>query len=218
MWGLLNSAAPGNLALNLTAIGQFEPAAFNFAGTGVTPASDAVPANYVINTGATDLTATPAATQVRVDGLVTPFASAPPDFTASAVTTAPALDSVLQIEWPNGGSTAPFTSIGAGGIVVNLASTNIGTIHEIDTGPFTQDLTLLSASPLIVPATANATNFSVGGGTGLIINSFTTYSDFVTAVGTNLNGTTAIRKLVALGRYDAGTNTFTATRIDLVDQ
>ncbi len=148
---------------------------------------------------------------------MSPFGTAPPDFNASAVVAAPAIESVLQVEWVNGGATAPFLSSGASGFVVDLANAHLGTVHEIDTGPAISDLTLLSASPLIV-ADPSGTNFSVGGGIGLTLNSFASFTDFASSVATNLNGTTAVRKLVAYGHYDAGTNTFTATRVNLVNQ
>ncbi len=216
-WGTLKTAAPGSLAMNLLSIGPHEVSAFDFTGTGSTPAADASAANYVVNTGTTDESATPAVTLLRVDGLVNSFGSAPPAFNASAVTAAPAIQSVLQVEWLNGGAVAPFLSSNSSGLVIDLANANLGSVHEIDTGPSGLDLKILSASPLIVPD-ANGTNFSVGGGTGLVLNSFTTFSAFVTQLGTDLNGTTAMRKLVALGHYDDGTKTFTATRIDLVEQ
>ena len=217
LWGALNSAAPGSLVMNLAAIGRYESVAFNFTGTGTAPASDATAASYAVNAPGIDQSATPATTLLRVDGLVNAFGSAPADFNASAVVAAPAIESVLQVEWLNGGATAPFVSSGVSGFVVDLANTHLGTVHEIDTGPAVQDLTLLSASPLIV-ADPTGSNFSIGAGTGLTMSSFNSFADFAAAVATNLNGTTALRKLVAYGHYDDGTKTFTATRVNLVNQ
>jgi len=216
-WGTLTSATPGSLVMNLASIGPFEAAAFNFSGTGVAPASDASAASYLVNTGAIDQSATPAGTLLRIDGQVNAFGSAPPDFTASAVTAGTAVDSILEVEWPGSGATAPFSATNVSGLVVDLGNASLGAVHVIETGPARLDLMSLPASPLIV-ADTQGTNYSVGGGAGFVIDSFTSFSGFVAKVTSDLNGTTAMRKLVAVGRYDAGTNTFTARRIDLVEK
>ncbi len=43
------------------------------------------------------------------------------------------------------------------------------------------------------------------------------YSSFVTALGSALNGTNTVLSVVAVGHYNASTNTFTAYRIDMVE-
>jgi hypothetical protein len=217
LWGQLNSATPGSLVMGLTAVGLFDPSAFDFAGTGVAAGSDASAAAYAVNTGTLDLSATAANTELYADGLVTPFGSAPPDFTASAATAAPGIDSILEVEWASTGTAAPFSSSNSSGLVVDLTNANLGAVHRISTGPFITDLLSLSASPLIVPDTANGTNYSVGAGGGLVLNTFLTFSGFVTQVGTELS-TKTMRKLVAVGRYDTGSNTFTAKRVNLVEE
>jgi hypothetical protein len=217
LWGQLNSATPGNLVMGLNSIGLFDSSAFNFAGTGVAAGSDASAAAYSVNSGTLDLSATAAGTELSADGLVTAFGSAPPDFTASAVGVAPGIDSILEVEWGTTGTAAPFSSSNSSGVVLDLSNANLGSVHRISTGPFSVDLLSLSASPLIVPDTTNGTNYSVGAGSGLVLNSFTTFSGFITQVGTELS-TKSMRKLLAVGRYDAGTNTFTAKRINLVEE
>lgn len=217
LWGQLDSATPGSLVMGLVSIGLFDSSAFDFTGTGVAAGSDATPAAYAVNTGALDLSATPAGTQLYADGLVTAFGSAPPDFTAAAVTAAPAIDSILQVEWTTPGASAPFSSINTSGLVVDLSNANLGAVHSVSTGTFAFDLTSLSASPLIVPDAVNGTNYSVGAGANFILNTFTTFAGFVGQVNTDLS-TIKMRKLVAVGRYDAGSNTFTAKRINLVEE
>ena len=217
LWGQLNSATPGSFVMRLTSIGLFDSAAFNFSGTGIAAGSDASAAAYAVNSGSIDLSATAANTELYADGLVTAFGSAPPDFTASAVTAAPAIDSILEVEWTATGAAAPFTSSSSSGLVVDLTNANLGTVHRISTGPLSVDLLSLSASPLIVPDTTNGTNYSVGAGSALVLDTFTSFSGFVAQVATELS-TKPMRKLVAVGRYDAGTNTFTAKRINLVEE
>ncbi len=215
LWGRLNSATPGSLQLGLTAIGPFEVPAFDFTGTGLAGGSDATPASYVVNTGTIDQSATPADTQLAIDGLVTPFGTAPPDFTASAVAASPTVDSLLQVEWP-AGTGAPFSTLAASGLSVNLGNTAL-TLAEIDTGPFSLPLSSLSASPLIVPDPTNGTNFSAGSGAAGILNTFTSFAGFVTEANSEITGgKITMRKLVAVGHYDAASNTFIAKRINLV--
>jgi len=216
MWGTLLSATPGSLQADLVSVGLFEISPFQFAGTGVTTASDANPASYAVNTGAIDQSATTAGTILQMDGLVSPFGSAPPDFNASAIGTSPSenVDSVLQVEW-SAGTQAPFVSSSASGVVVDLTNTAV-TLGAIFTGPFTQQLSALPASPLIVPDSTNGTNFSVGGGTNTTLFTFTTFSGFVTQIGTELSSR-PVRKLVAVGHYDPSTNSFIAKRVNLVE-
>jgi hypothetical protein len=74
----------------------------------------------------------------------------------------------------------------------------------------------LSASPMIVPD-PNGTNYSVGAGTQAVMNTFLTFAGLVTQIGTELSASRPMHKLVAVGHYDPGTNTFIAKRIDLAE-
>lgn len=214
VWGTLTSATPGSLQANLAAIGPSEIPAYNFAGTGVSSASDSNPASYVVNTGALDESATPTNTPLRIDGFVAPFGSAPPDFNATAVAGSPAVDSLLQVEWP-AGTLAPFSASNASGLVVDLANSAM-TSATIDMGPFSVPVSSLSASPMIVPD-PNGTNFSVGAGTQAIMNTFLTFAGMVTQYNTEIGAGHSMHKLVAVGHYDPGTNTFIAKQVDLAE-
>src|SRR6266480_5915656 len=120
IWGTLNSATPGSALLDVLSLGNFAPAGLNFAGTGSTVAAN--PSAYALNTGALDESGTAAGTLLQVDGIVNAFGSAPPDFTATAITAGTATEQRLVVEWINGGLTAPFTSASSAGLVVNLRS------------------------------------------------------------------------------------------------
>jgi hypothetical protein len=50
----------------------------------------------------------------------------------------------------------------------------------------------------------------------LATGSFSTYSAWLSSTQTGLNGTNTVRKFVAVGTYNAATNTFSATRMNLV--
>lgn len=217
VWGTLNSAVAGSLSLDVLSLGNFEPGALTFTGTGTVAANNAVPASYAVNTPGIDESATAAATLLEAVGLVTPFGSAPPDFTASAVTVGTATPQTLVVEWENGGAAQPFSSFGSSGLVVNLSNANLSsTIRYIATGPTKTDLTTLPASPTIVFATSGTLTLAVG---PQVVNSVSTIavynsaSAFATALASALNNTNLVYRLVCVGQYSSATNTFTATQV-----
>ncbi len=222
LWGTLSSGATGSATLDLTTTGQiglYPASAFTFTGTGISSASDANPASYVVDTGTVDESATASGTLLRAEGFVTPFGSAPPDFTASSVTPGASEPSTLIVQWGTGttGTTAPFTTYSTSGLVVNLGNSSI-TTAIIRTGPQTVQLASLSASPTILPGcqstcTGNA-EYAIGNATNGV-SEFGSASSFLSGLTSTLNGSTAVFKLVATGTYDSSNNTFYSQRIDV---
>jgi hypothetical protein len=215
IWGMLNSATPGNAVVDVLALGDFAPAAFNFAGTGNPVAA---PATYTVNTGTLDESGVAAGTLLAVEGLVTPFGAAPPDFTASAIALGSATEQRLVVEWVNGGATAPFTSASSAGLVVDLGNANLGTTHYIRTGPATLDLKSLPASPMITTTGANQSNLQLSIGNTTLssgISVFGSASAFASALSSTFNGTNKIYRLVAVGQFNSAANTFVASRISV---
>ncbi len=215
IWGTLNSATPASANLDVLTLGNFAAAAFNFAGTG-TPVAD--PAAYLINTGTLDESAVAAGTLLQVDGIVSPFGAAPPDLTATAISPGSATEQRLVVEWVNGGATAPFSSASASGLVVDLGNANLGTIHEIRTGPATLDLKTLATSPLITTTGADQGNLRLAIGSTTLstgISVFNSASGFGSAVSSAFTGTNKIYRLVALGQFNVAANTFVASRISV---
>jgi hypothetical protein len=220
-WGTLNSATANVATVTPLGIGGVQPAALTFTGTD-SAGTDPDPTVYEINTGTVDLTAAvnPASPPLfRFSGTVAPFGTAPPDFTATAVTevtpTAP-IDQVLAIDW-SGGTTAPFLSAGSSGLVVNIANTSLGTSHVIMTGPTSIDLANPAVSPTIVADGSLTGQFSIGNPSSTTgISVFHTFASYLTQLNTVLNGTNTVQKLVAVGHWDNTSKTFTAYRIDIV--
>jgi hypothetical protein len=219
-WGTPTAVGAGSVTLDLLSLGGFPGGfasnAFNFAGTGTSTSNDATAAAYAINTGSLDTSALTAGTPAMANGIVTPFGSAPPDFTASAITPGSSTLQTLVVEWKNGGSAAPFTSNTAAGLTVNLSDPNLGGTHYIRTGPQNVDLTALAASPLITSVGADQSNLdlAVGGATLTSgVSVFNSAAGFVTGLNSTLNGTNKVFRLVAYGQYNASTNTFVAARI-----
>lgn len=217
-WGTLNSATSGTAFLDVLSLGNFAPAGLDFSGTGAGGTSSD-PANYNVNTGSLDQSGVAAGTLLAVDGVVTPFGAAPPDFTARAITPGTDTTQQLVIEWENGGSTAPFSHAGSDYLQVNLADPNIGSIHYIRTGPASLDLKTLAASPQITTTGAAQNNLQLAVGSVTLttgISVYNTASGFATALGSTFpasGGTKKIYRLVAYGQYNATTNTFVAGRI-----
>jgi len=217
-WGrLYEGSAAGAAALELVTLGDFVPAAFNFAGTGSSASLQSDPAHYVLNTGSVDASGNPAGTLLRADGLVAAFGAAPPDFIASALTPGDQTEQLLVVQWVSGGATAPFLSATGSGLVVNMANSHLGPAHYVETGPTSIDLANPLVNATIVPDTTRTNQLAIGNPTvGLFM--FNSYSSFLSKVTSTLNGTNALQMLVAVGRYDEATGVFTAYRIDLAQQ
>jgi hypothetical protein len=217
LWGTLNSAASGSLSLNVLALGNFAPGALTFTGTGTTSANDAIPASYAVNTPGIDASATPAGTLLEAVGVVTPFGSAPPDFTASAVTPGTSTPQTLVVEWENGGAASPFSIASSAGLVVDLSNANLSsTVRYIATGPTRTDLTTLAASPTIGFASGTTLTLAVGPQVVSGVSTIAVFNDppdFATALSSALNGTNHVYRLVCVGQYSSATNTFTATQV-----
>ncbi|MBS0420890.1 MAG: hypothetical protein JSR66_24480 [Proteobacteria bacterium] len=221
-WAVQNSAPASGISANLISLGGFDPATLNFTGT------NSVPAAYTVSTTGLNTSTLAANPVFRFDGLVAPFGMAPPDFIADSVATPTATDQVLTVEWSGNGTATPFITKDANGLVVNITGGSLGATHTVQTGLLsvpnastTIDLTSPAVNPVIVADPTLTAQFSVGNpastaspATGIAL--FNSYSSFLTQLNTVLNGTNTILKLVAVGKYDTATNTFTAHSINMV--
>jgi hypothetical protein len=219
-WGILSTpAAPNSLSLDLLTLDGINVSAFNFTGVG----GGVVPSSYPVNTGSIDESGTPTGTLLAVDGAVTPFGAAPPAFIASAITAGAATEQSLVVEWNGDYVAHPFSTINDTGLVIDLSSPDITSIHYIYTGPTAIDLTQLPASPLITTAGANpsqivlsygATSVTTGVASGISV--FSNQVTFLTGLHDVLpSSTSIIYRLVAFGQFNSASNTFEATRINV---
>ena len=216
-WGNLNSASAGSASLNLLTLAGYQPAGFNFNGT-ATGGGAVDPTAYPVNTGA----ATAVGPLVLAQGVAAPFGSAPPAFNARTVTEGTTYpQQQLVVEWGNGGTAEPFSTQTAAGLVVDLANADLGTTHGIFTGPSQIDLKSLPASPLITTTGANQQALTLAVGNSVLTTGVSVYNSadaFSTALTATFNGDTRIYRLVAVGQYNAATNTFVAQNIDVALQ
>ncbi len=206
--GIARSVTTGQLDIELQSIDRRRAAIFDFTGTGPTPDLDADPANYEIATGALSLAAQAAGKPVVVLGFPTAFGTAPPDFDAGTVVDFAAVRSVLGIGWGSDGSTAPFLSMNADGLVLDNTNPAIDLRHYVRQGPVLIDLTALDSGTLIVPATDGRTLYALKTADSLQL--YAAFDEFVDALTSGLDGANAARSMYARGSYDADANVFTA--------
>jgi hypothetical protein len=231
VFGSMISSGAGSLLMNLQAIQNWPVSVYNFAGNGTGSAQDPVPANYLINTGALTLPAAAAGDPLWSDGYSSPFGTAPPDFLARDVNAESAVPAIMEVDWTNPGTAAPFATLTDNGLTIDLTNAAFAS-GQIRIGAESIDLTATSSSPMVVPlvpppAAAGLPPvllplFSAGPGatpeatTIVPIDCFNSFTDFVTHMQTTLAAPTSATKFVATGLFNRATNTFTASRISVV--
>jgi hypothetical protein len=262
VWGSLVASGAGGLTLNLQAINDWPVADYTFAGNGTSAAADPVAAAFAVNTGALVMPATAVGDPLWIDGLFAPFGAAPPDFNATSVNDELTVQTAgtsaasptplscgqgnfdctpadMQVVWSSPGTSAPFATLTAAGMTIDLHSANLASA-VIRIGPESIDMTTLPASPQIIPTappalvTTNTNSpgsipvtlppvflpaytygnpLAVSPAPGVIMAS--TFSTFATGVSGALPTTPALA-FDARGTYDRATNTFTAVSVNAV--
>jgi len=96
---IVNTTSASSLEMNVQRIEGRRITLFNFAGTGTSTTTDADPAHYVVATGTLSLTGRTSSTSLRVLGFVTPFKTAPPDFTAQTIVNLMDHPATLLVNW-----------------------------------------------------------------------------------------------------------------------
>jgi hypothetical protein len=211
--GIVESANPGNLTIAAKAFDGHRSSVFNFSGTGASPSTDADPAHYEIATGSLDLNLLMPGTPTRVFGFVTPFGSAPPDFTGRTVVDFANVPAILGVGWRPGGTAAPFSSMNASGLVIDAQNPDLGLRHHIVLGFQVIDITTLATPVRLVPApntAANRATYAIGKPGQVEI--FSDFADFVSALVNELASAKAVG-LTASGHFDAGTGDYTTGRV-----
>ena len=221
--GTVVGTASGKLTLNLKSINGRDPTLFHFAGTGSPTGHDSDPTQYVVNTGSLALNLYAVNGPAVLVGWVAPFGSAPPDFNASLqVKIFPPplpLGAALAIGWGDTGTTAPFQSFDAMHIVLDTGNTAIAYYSVVETIEVSRLLEPPPVNPTIKPdSMATTTLFSVVHAMSGTADNYQGFADFYAKLSAELppTGKAAARRLLAGGRYDAGTNTFTTTHLAIV--
>ena len=84
----------------------------------------------------------------------------------------------------------------------------------IEMGPQRLDVRQLASLSIVAETSAGGDAFTIGHATGMRNDNFSTFSDFVTQLSSDLlGGQTAVIAVTASGRFDVSSGTFTATNI-----
>ena len=213
--GLVTAQGSGTLNLNLAFLGGRSIAPFDFIGSGIDPRQYVVTTIGNTTTGTLDLSNSTVGAPVIVTGLPSSFGAAPPNFTAATLLDPTTIEAELAVDWGSGTAT-PFTTYDTSAIDLNARNTSIGARHQIKVGAQIIDIAGLPSNPQIVPsATASNTVYSISHVLSSTIENFNTYDAFVTQLQSQLNGTTLVTGLTAVGQYTAATFSFAATSITL---
>jgi hypothetical protein len=207
--GIVTVQGSSTLTLDLTSMGGRAISAFDFTGSGAAPTQYGVEFNP-----APDLSNSTVGAPVIVSGFANAFASASPNFSASALLDPTTIDAQLVVDW-SGGSAAPFSSFDTSSIVLDPASSNFGLRHEILIGSQLVNLVGLASNPTITPGSSTAGVFSIGHVVSSTVENFETYSAFITQLQTELNGTTLATGMTAIGQYTTSSAAFSATSITI---
>jgi hypothetical protein len=207
--GIVTAQGSASLNLNLTAFGGRAISAFDFIGSG------ADSAQYGVSTGTLDLSSSTVGAPVIVTGFPNAFASAAPNFAASTLLDPTTIQAELVLDW-SGGTATPFSSFDSTSIVLDPATSNFGSRHQIQIGSQIINLVGLGSDASITPATSSAVIFSIGHATSSTVENFDSYPAFVTQLQSELNATTLATGMTAVGQYTASSFGFTATSITIV--
>jgi hypothetical protein len=212
LYGIVNDKTAGQVDLRLRAIDRLGIGLFDFAGTGIAALQDADPADYEVATGTLGLAGLTIGESARIAGFVRPFGSAPADFDGRTVVDHRDLSAVLGIGWGRAGTTAPFLSMGAAGLVIDLGNPSIGERHALIAGLRHVDLLSLTTPPTVAPMTGRALfGISAGGA----IRLFDDFGEFSAELARRLAAGHAVMGLVAHGAYEGATTTLRAHRVSV---
>jgi hypothetical protein len=210
--GTVVSANPGSLTLELAGIDGRRPAIFDFSGTGTAPDTDADPDNYEISTGVLNLDRLTDGSPARVFGFVTPFGAAPPDFEGRTVVDFAEVRAVLGLGWGFEGTSAPFLSLNADGLVIDNTNADIGLRHYIAIGPVLIDIKALPSPPTIVPAEGRRL-FAIGERHEIEV--FSDFAAFTARLSEKLAAGSKAVAMTAGGAWDAASGTLIANYVSV---
>ena len=141
----------------------------------------------------------------------TPFGSAPADFEGRTVVDHRALPALRGIGWGRSGTTAPFSSMGVTGLVLDIDNPSIGARHTLLVGARQLDLRALPTPPTLAPPTVGRALYGIS--LGAEVRLFGSFAEFNTELASLLGGGRPAIALTASGSYDDASATLRATHI-----
>ena len=235
--GLYTGASSGAIAVNLQSLGGVDAGSLLFAGTGASSATDATASSYLVGIPSSfSTTVLAVGLPVEFTGFVTPFGTAqigtaPPDFAATTVVSYAQAHAALQANWTSPGTTTAFTALSSTQLVIGQPALASATTHTIRIGETMIDASTLSGGVTLIPATATSSSSSStstepsdDGGEDLAfaiahqssdsVDTFGTFSDFTSALNTDLS-TASVLGIWANGLYGSS-GTITVNRVYVV--
>jgi hypothetical protein len=202
--GLVTGSGMGTLTLDLLTLGGTPASGLDFTGTGVSAQQDATASSYQV-TLPPSLIAPANGAAVGIAGFVTPFGSAPPDFAASTLTSFSA-NAELEVSWASPGATTPFATLTGSELLISQATLQGSSEDHIEMGPVLIDPSTLSGGLQLLPDTTTGSDqsFAIAHVMSDSIDTFGTFNDMATALATDLNGTTGVLRVFAVGSYESG--------------
>jgi hypothetical protein len=226
-WGtvaVVPDSTAGEVTIVLADLDGRSVSAFDFAGTGGSSGVDSTAENYLLSTGALNLANLTAVEQpLQATGTVTPFGSAgasesgttTPDFVATTLLDPTTIPAELVVNW-GAGTPTPFNAYSSTEIDLLIHNSSIGTQHTIQVGSQTIDFETLASDALIVPSTTSTSVvYAIGHASTATIDNFNTFTDFITALQADLNGTTLATSMTVQGVYTATSYTINATNVTI---
>lgn len=204
-----NDPVGGQLTLDLTTLNQHRVDLFDFSGTGVDGDKNADPGAYEIDTDTLNLSGFPAPTATVAKGFVTPFGTAPADFTAQTLVDVSALRAILTTTWAEG-SNMPFLNLSD--TLLALNTDGVGRFHFISQGGVLIDVTELDEPLEIVPDEQTDGGYLIvqhGGAVELL----STFAAFSQTLQTRLTDGALVDRLIVPGRYDDSAGQLATHRI-----
>jgi hypothetical protein len=226
-WGtvaVVPDSTAGEVTIALADLDGRSVSAFDFAGTGGSSGVNSTAQSYLLSTGALNLANLTTVDQpLQATGTVTPFGSAgttasgttTPDFVATTLLDPTTIPAELVVNW-GAGTPTPFNAYSSTEIDLLIHNSSIGTQHTIQVGSQTIDLATLSSDALIVPSTTSTSVvYAIGHTSTSTIDNYNTFTDFITALQSDLNGTTLATRMTAQGVYTATSLTINATHVTI---
>jgi Na+-transporting NADH:ubiquinone oxidoreductase subunit NqrC len=180
---------------------------FDFSGTGVDVDNDADPSNYEVDTGMLPVDDIVEVIPIKVFGFVTPFGSAPADFTATTLVDLTKVPATLTMNWTPD-TDYPFSEVTENSFTLNLMER--GVFHHVGRGGAIVDLSTISPPP-IIRGMANGGRYELKEKGPRRV--FTDFASFVTEIEARLANGSSMKRIVAHGYFNDITATLTADEI-----
>jgi hypothetical protein len=215
--GVVTGTASDQVTVDLSSLDLRPPSVFNFAGTGST--TNASASAYVVSVpSGLSIGALTSGTPVSFSGFVAPFGAAPPDFAATSLVNYGNSRAQLLVFWSSSGVTAPFSTLTGSEMLLSQTVLKGATIDVLQLGGgVTITPSSLSAGLQIDPDSSDSNpRFALVHRRSRMISTYSTFSDFATALSTEFNGSNAALEVVAEGPYSSTTGALSADMMAVI--